>query len=127
MVLRYRQLAALRLRGLGALALCAAILTSCTQTIPEMRERFAQSVQRAESARIDELVYPQGTFLWKRKPEKIVQLPNGNKIFVYPDYWGLQQGRVQRIGPCAVFLEVDPDTSTVVEARAEGAGCYMPW
>lgn len=59
--------------------------------------------------------------LGHQTPREIRHLPNGNELYVYQ----LFEYRYGDDNTCALLLEVEPDTKTVVGGNAKGEGCYV--
>ena len=100
-------------------------LLGCALPEREMRQAFQESLSATVGRTLGELKqHPSRAFIGQREPTEVRALPNGNNLHVYGDYWG--QYGIEREA-CAVYLEVVPDTTTVVSASAEGNGCYRAY
>ena len=90
-----------------------------------MEQAFNEDLRLTVGRSLDELKnHPSVAFIGERKPTETHVLDNGNVLHVYGDYWG--QYGIER-EECTVFLEFDADTMTVVNASADGPGCYRAY
>jgi len=107
------------------LLLMVTILSACALPKHEMRQAFSESLQSTVGHTLDYLKnHPSRAFIGSRKPTEIKPLENGNTLYVYGNYWA--QYKIAR-EPCVVSLEIEESTMKVVNATANGEGCYRAY
>lgn len=100
------------------------ILLACALPMHKMQQAFVESLGKTVGRTHDELTCCPGRFLYGLEPTETKYKDNGNLLREYIDFWG---PHVKRMGTCNIFLEFDSDTMRVVEASAEGPGCYRAY
>ena len=89
-----------------------------------MKDAFQESLRSTVGQTLETLQTRVGqAFIGPMEPTEIVELPNGNLLYRYGDFYGgVYGGAVPR--PCKVELEFEPVDMRVVSAASEGEGCY---
>lgn len=108
-------------------ALCLIVLAismmaaSCTSTRKQMRDRFAYEMQSCIGKNYSTFSITKEC-VGTRRPDEVTELPSGNRILVFQDFWKMYGIRREQ---CRVSLELDGDK--VVSVKHDGPGCYMPY
>lgn len=91
-------------------------------TLDEKRDLFHQYyIQDSIGHTIAELTRYEHAGIGQRSPTEIRQLANGNELYVYDGLFDYRSDN----GSCSLMLEVESESTVVVDGYSKGRGCYV--